>query len=108
VIFLKNSLYNIVYKCIEDTKLIWFQYEIDHRFLASKYLLRKMDIIYEDNCSFCHNQKETSVHLFCDCDVTQHFLEHCLKADINDRFNFNIQIRNRLDILSAEHILMKL
>jgi hypothetical protein len=57
-----------------------------------------MNIINDDNCSFCHNEKETLIHLFYDCDVTQHFWEQ-LQVYINDRCHLNIQTWSQLDIL---------
>ena len=36
--FQNNSTYDFTYKFTKDPKLLWFQYRINHRILATNYL----------------------------------------------------------------------
>lgn len=39
--FQKNSIYDMVYYFTKDPKILWFQFRINHRILATNYLLKK-------------------------------------------------------------------
>ena len=84
-----DSIYNNVFKVTKDTKLIWFQYRINHRIIGTNYLLKKMMITTDDRCTFCNNCTETILHLFWNCNISKQFWND-LCAYINDKINTNI------------------
>ena len=74
-----------------DCKLRWFQYKIIHRSTATNIVLEKMKISETDLCTFCKKEKETIIHLFCQCDFVKTFWENVLswinsEQDIIDTF----------------------
>jgi hypothetical protein len=71
--FQNNSIYDMVHRYTKDQKIIWLQFRINHRILATNYLLKKMNIIDDDTCTFCQNESETLFHLFCDCPIIKQF-----------------------------------
>ena len=73
VIYNNQSIYDTVFKITNDSKLVWFQFRINHRILGTNYLLKKMNIATEDTCSLCNNAPETLIHLFWYCEVSSEF-----------------------------------
>ena len=59
----------------KNSKLLWFQYRINHYILPTKVFLKKIGAELDDVCSFCENNVESQQHLFWECDKTQHFLD---------------------------------
>ena len=58
---------------IKNDKLSCFQYKLIHIILALNPYLFKCKIIETELRSFCNEAKETYIHFFWDCNVTQHF-----------------------------------
>ena len=58
---------------LTDTKLRWFQYRINQSIIATNTLLLKMNIRFDDSCTFCNTNAETIRHLFVDCDISTNF-----------------------------------
>lgn len=96
--FQNNTIYDMVYKYTKDPKLIWFQFRINHRIIATNYLLKKMNIINDDSCTFCQNEPETLVHLFYDCEIIKQFWQH-LQTYVKQKCNINFQEFGETDIL---------
>lgn len=96
--FEKIQFYEIVFSQTKDPKLIWMQYRINHRILGTNYLLKKMNIVDNDKCSFCKDHTETLTHLFYDCEVTKHFW-HNLSNHIKRKCNVNFPDWSMTDIL---------
>lgn len=96
--FQHKSIYDIIYKFTKDPKLIWFQYRINHRILATNYLLKKMKIINEDMCTFCQGEQETLTHLFFECEIITQFWTQ-LQSYIKDKCNLNFENWSLSDIL---------
>ena len=63
----KNKNLNI-FKITIDSKIIWFQYRIVHRIIATNKLLFHMNIRNNALCSFCKIHQETIIHLFFECE----------------------------------------
>lgn len=97
----KVSMYSLVFKTTKDPKLIWFQYRINHRILATNSLLKKMNILAEDTCTFCNNCPETLVHLFWHCNISQRFWTQ-LVTHLNDRCNTNLGNWNVHEIIFGD------
>ena len=55
-----NSLTN-------STKLRYFQYRLENRLLVTNYMRNKWDPTVVKECTFCHKDSETIVHLLYDC-----------------------------------------
>ena len=68
-------IYSLRYRITKDTHLHWLQGRLVHRILPTKYLLTKMNILNDNLCSFCSNEVESLVHLFCNCNCIKTFWE---------------------------------
>ena len=84
-----ESIYDIPFKITKDPKLLWFQYRINHRILGTNYLLKKMNIVADDTCTFCNNAPETVKHLFWNCIVTRNFFNE-LFTHIQNKCNLHL------------------
>ena len=60
--------YTIPFHSVKDASLVWFQYRILHRILATNKFLHMIHYIDSDICSFCNTYPETLQHLFFKCD----------------------------------------
>ena len=82
-ILYNESIYDIVFRNTNDPKLQWLQYRINHRFLGTNYLLKKMNLVPDDNCSFCNIAVETILHLFWTCPVSKDFFQQLKNYIVN-------------------------
>ena len=62
-----KEVFKLPYKITYDTKLQSFQYKVLHRILPTNSLLMKCNITATELCTFCHETKESILHLFCNC-----------------------------------------
>ena len=77
----RDKIFHIPIKIRCDPILQWFQIRINHRILATNYLLEKMKIRNSNLCSYCKLQPKTIIHLFFNCPQTAVFwndLEHLI------------------------------
>ena len=81
-----------------DTNLKWFQFRIIHRILGTNYLLNKMRLKQNDNCTFCNIDKETIKHLFWECEHVQYFWD-MLETLLRDKCRFENISFNAVDII---------
>ena len=66
---------NLTWKCffkqifnnVKNNYLIWFQYNLIHRILGTKYTLCKMSIENTNICRICKCEPEILMHLFVNC-----------------------------------------
>ena len=58
-------------KCTNIPKYRSFQYRLLHRAIILNSHLYRWGMCENNRCSFCGEEKETSVHLFCDCRYTR-------------------------------------
>ena len=63
-----EMFYTIPFHSVKDASLVWFQYRILHRILATNKFLHMIHYIDSDICSFCNTYPETLQHLFFKCD----------------------------------------
>ena len=63
-----RDIYNLPFSLTIDCNYKWFQYRINTRLLATNSFLFKISISNSDLCIFCSIEKETILHLFCQCD----------------------------------------
>lgn len=68
-----KKILGLPFKVTEDTNLQWLQIRINHRILGTNYLLSKMNLGINDQCTFCSEEKETIKHLFWDCEIVSYF-----------------------------------
>ena len=59
--------------CTTDTKLIYFQYRILNRILATNTFLFKIKLSQTQNCVFCTTEPETLIHVFYECPCVRSF-----------------------------------
>ena len=76
----------------KDSKLLWFQYRINHRILTTNTFLKKINISDDPLCSFCHDENETLEHLFWHCSNTQNLLRHLKQLLYNMNISFNVEM----------------
>ena len=53
-----------------DINLRMFQYKILHRILPTNRKLKQYRIKDSDMCDFCGQESESSLYLFCECDIS--------------------------------------
>ena len=58
-----------------SSKLKWFQYRIINRILGTNKLLYIMGERNDSLCTFCHNETETIIHIFWQCEIVNDFIE---------------------------------
>lgn len=68
-----KKYFKLPFKVTKDSSMLWFQLRMLHRILPSNYLLAKMTIKDNNNCTFCTNEIETLKHLFWDCRYVETF-----------------------------------
>ncbi|MCU7800901.1 MAG: hypothetical protein KZQ70_12335, partial [gamma proteobacterium symbiont of Lucinoma myriamae] len=73
-----SKIWQLTKTFTHDTTLIWFQTKINHRILATNYLLEKMKIVNNKSCSFCSEEDETIIHLLCSCRYVDCFWKNLL------------------------------
>ena len=86
-------LNNNVFSSTKDTKLIWFQYRIVHRIIATNKFLYNIKIKNDPLCSFCNNETETIEHLFYNCSHVILFwkkVEDWIKEKTNEEIKLSI------------------
>ena len=88
-IFSKESIYGMAFQITKDPKLLWFQYRISQRILGTNYLLKKMNIVATDSCTFCKNAAETLIHLFWNCNISKEFFNQ-LRVYIENKCNVQL------------------
>ena len=77
------------FKVTLDTKLRWFQYtRVIHNILPSNVWLKKVGIIDNELCTFCHNDNETVTHT-------------CMLCECNNVTDFWRQIQNRISLMKG-------
>ena len=65
----------LVFKGITSVPLKWFQYRIVNSFLCTNVLLHRIGLKENDLCTFCKQEKETILHLFCMCPVVKNLID---------------------------------
>ena len=74
-IYIWEKYYILPFKYLKDTTIIWFQYRLIHRILATNTFLHMIHYIDSNKCTFCTNEPETLQHLFYDCNVVRKLWE---------------------------------
>ena len=93
-----SKIFTTCFKVIYDNDIIWFQFRIIHRILATQELLYKMSIKAEQKCLLCNEVPETLIHLFCQCPN--------VKSLWKDLTNWVYQSTNtKLDLATTEILL---
>ena len=75
----------------KENRLLWFQYRMTHRILATNELLYKYRIKSDPFCEYCKHETETLEHLFFYCEQV-HKLWTDLTKLIRDETRFEITI----------------
>ena len=60
-------VYEVPFLTTIENQLRAFQIKINHNILYTNYQLFKWGIVENENCTFCNQQTETLVHIFCKC-----------------------------------------
>ena len=68
-----DMAYKLPFDSTKNTKLIFFQFKLLHRRLATNDFLNKIGIKENDICTFCRTEKESLFHLFWSCSETSFF-----------------------------------
>ena len=82
-----DAIFLLPHKSVRNTKVSYFQLRFLHRFLGINYLLFKMKLVDSPLCTFCKDNDETLIHLFCECPfITQFWCDvfaFCTKSNYN-------------------------
>ena len=65
-----RKVYQTSTACTRSSKPIDFNFRFLHRRLATNSYLQKIGIREDNNCTFCHNEREDLMHLFLQCEKT--------------------------------------
>lgn len=63
-----EKVHNANFMCTIDTRLRSFYFKIFHNTIALNVFLHRIKRKDSPNCSFCEEEEESIIHLFCDCD----------------------------------------
>ena len=68
-------MYQLAFQCTKSSKLIIFNYKFLHRRLATNTFLKRIKVLEDDKCTFCHSELESLLHFyfFWQCEITQDF-----------------------------------
>ena len=62
-----QKLYNWLFSITKSTKLIMFQFKINHNIIYTRDKLKKANIISDDSCQLCKREQHTIQHMFLKC-----------------------------------------
>jgi len=79
--------------CTIETRLRSFYFKFFHNAIAFNNFLYKINRKDSPNCSFCDKVSETSVHIFCDCQVVTPIWNK-IHALIKNKVDDNINLSN--------------
>jgi hypothetical protein len=65
---------------IKEIKLKWFQLRLVHRILGTNVVLHSMGVVPHNLCSFCDEERESILHIFCSCKHVKHFWNNFKEA----------------------------
>ena len=68
-----EKIFKLPFSLTKSTNCRWFQMRVNHRILATNTFLHKLGIRDNNKCSFCTDQPETLIHLFCTCPSVSSF-----------------------------------
>ena len=68
-----RAVYQLALQCTKSSKLITFNYKFLHRRLVTNTFLKKISVLEDDKCTFCHSEAESLLHFFWKCEITQDF-----------------------------------
>ena len=88
-----SNIYKNNYYATNETKLRSFQIRLNLRSIVTKIQLCVLDITSDNLCTFCGEEPETLIHLFCDCKIVDAFWNdvfHWILA----RFRINVPSNN--------------
>ena len=94
-----GTKYRDIYKLTNVPKFRSFQYRLLQRGLVTNIQLKKWNIVVSELCTFCGTQKETVVHLFCQCKYVKILWDKLAKY-LKERFNLT------LGVISDESIIL--
>ena len=92
-----KNIYRICFYSLKDNFLIWFQYKIIYRLIATNRHLFKMKQSENSVCRLCHESEETIIHLFVFCPKSNEFWGS-IKSSIFQNTNKNF-------VCSPSHII---
>ena len=93
-------VYKLPFSYTKISKLIFFQFKLLHRRLATNDFLNKIGIRPDDHCTFCRDGKESVIHLFWSCRETNIFWKN-----FQDWLNKNVMSLKHNTTLSSAAVL---
>ena len=58
-----KAVYELAFKCTKNSKVIVFDFKFLHRRLATNTFLKKLGLVDDEVCNFCHSERESLYHL---------------------------------------------
>ena len=80
-----------IFKTTNDSRLIWFQYRVVHRIIATNKFLHFISINNNSLCTFCKHDQETIEHLFFECNLVNELIKE-FQRWLKDKANFEINL----------------
>ena len=74
-----------IYKITNIPKLRSFQYRLLHNSIITNAHLFRWKMLSNNLCSFCQEEKETTIHLLCECTIVENLWKK-LSVYFNDRW----------------------
>ena len=68
-----SVIYNWPFSVTKNVKLAMFQFKINHNILYTKDKLKKANLVSDDSCYLCKNERHTIVHMFVKCPLVVSF-----------------------------------
>ena len=88
-----STIYQNIYYAANETKLRSFQIWLNFRSIVTDVQLFVLDIAFDNLCTFCREESETLIHLFCDCKIVDAFWNEVFDW-ILARFRINVPLNN--------------
>ena len=86
-----NTIFQIPFSSLRDSKLKYFQFRFLHRILGTNKLLFLMKQRADASCTFCNQHEETLSHLFWDCELVSNFILDVEQRVLGQQFSLSKQ-----------------
>ena len=96
-----NNTFENTFTSLCHTKLQNFQYKFLHRAIFTNSRLFKMKLVNSESCTFCKSNKETTDHLFWDCEVTKNYIKQYLNF-IKQNCNLELHLSKKMFFLGLD------
>ena len=87
-----EKIFELIYKTTVDVQNRFFQIKIIYNFLPTRKMLKLWNMAETDDCRFCYQESESTLHLFWHCHIVSLFWkdveEMCLETGLSLKLDF--------------------